>query len=35
MEGCWLCAGHTLYGSHDYEDPEDIHDDKEIECFYI
>ncbi|TGE31372.1 hypothetical protein [Desulfosporosinus sp. Sb-LF] len=25
----------TLYGSHAYEDPEEVRDDKEIECVYI
>ena len=44
--GTWLYAGsvpcevkivrhHTLYGSGDYEDPPEIADDREVECFYI
>lgn len=26
---------HTLYGSGDYEDPPEIQDDREIECYYV
>ena len=44
--GTWLYGGnvacevrivrhHTLYGSGDYEDPPEIAEDKELECFYL
>ena len=44
--GTWLYAGtvpcevriikhHTLYGTGDYEDPPEIAEDREVECFYI
>jgi hypothetical protein len=44
--GTWLYAGtipceirivrhHVLYGSADYEDPPEIAEDREVECFYI
>jgi hypothetical protein len=44
--GTWLYAGnipcevrivrhHTLYGSGDYEDPPEIAEEREVECFYI
>ena len=44
--GTWLYAGsipcevrivrhHTLYGTGDYEDPPDIANDREVECFYL
>lgn len=26
---------HTLYGSGDYEDPPDIAEDKDVQCFYL
>ncbi|NFT06667.1 hypothetical protein FDF26_06230 [Clostridium botulinum] len=46
LKGTWLYDGcitchiriikwHTLYGSGDYEDPPEISDDKEIECYYV
>jgi hypothetical protein len=44
--GTWLYAGsilcevrivrhHTLYGSGDYEDPPEVSEDREVECFYL
>lgn len=46
MRGTWLYAGsipcevrivrhHILYGTGDYEDPLEIANDREVECFYI
>ncbi len=45
-KGCWFYGGltacpvhivrhHTLYGSHDPEDPVELAMDREVECFYI
>lgn len=44
--GSWLYEGstscevrivrhHTLYGTGDYEDPPDIAEDRNVECFYV
>jgi len=46
QSGTWLYAGtvpcevrivrhHMLCGSGDYEDPPDVADDREVECFYV
>ncbi|NRF72491.1 hypothetical protein HLB44_36655 [Aquincola sp. S2] len=46
LSGTWLYAGdtpcavkivshHVLYGTGDHEDPPEIADDQEVECFYI
>ncbi|GAA0182534.1 hypothetical protein SH2C18_48970 [Clostridium sediminicola] len=31
----WIIKWDILYGSCDYEDPSEIYDDKEIDCYYI
>jgi hypothetical protein len=46
MKGSWIYAErlicnvkiikwHVLYGSGDYEDPPEMRDDYEVECFYV
>ena len=30
-----IVKGHIFYGSGDYEDPPEIRDDQDIECYYV